>query len=246
MSIKYNKKLLGVVSSIVVAAGIGCGGSSTSNDQGTSFLAYGYFRLIEGEIVPVGGAILTLNPDNTLTGVDGVNDIVLIGVENRLTKQFVRLQRADCDYTVDGSFIEVPSDSTPMSTVLADAPDETDENEAVVGGDAEINPNRSIIATPINIVSADLAAFLNNNKAYLPQLPYRLTASCSVTGVTQAGDVITTNSLGFFINLVEESECCTGAGPGTGVGTGGVIGGGGIVATPVASPSPSATASVSN
>lgn len=218
---KINIHVAGIAALLSLGLLASCGSGGTgSNNQGASFLAYGYFTIIDGEIVPIGNVNLPLFTD--VSPFDGLSYQPLIGVENKLTKQFVRLLQADCSYKIDGSFIDIPNDSSAMSTVLAAAPAPDAPEAPPVNGDPEIDPNRSVVAHPIDMISPDLFAFLNNNRAYLPQLPFRMVATCSVTGVTQGGDVITTNGLPFAVQFYEAAECCTGAGliPGFQVGTG--------------------------
>jgi hypothetical protein len=199
----------------------GCGGSGTNNDQGTSFMAMGYFQDSSGDVGD-GGAIVPMFRDiGTPFGPNGERydiqqHITWMGLLNRLERQFVRVVRIDCSYKVEGSFLNVPNDSFGLSVVLAPTSDEEPG--------AGILPNISY--SPFQILSPDIYSFLNNNQALLPQLPYRMVATCSATGVTQSGTTMTTNPLNYFVNFVDESECCTGgeaegvpgfqAGPGTG------------------------------
>lgn len=77
------------------------------------------------------------------------------------------------------------------------------------------------------ILTPDLFAFLNVNRNYLPELPFRLVATCHAIGISQAGDVFETNPLRITVQFVDVSECCTSTGnespPGfqQGPGTGG-------------------------
>lgn len=219
---KINIHLAGIITLLSMGFLASCGSSgSGSNNQGTSFLAYGYFVEINDTVVPTSAADVPLFTDVSPTGADGLSFTRLIGVQNRLTRQFIRLVKADCEYKIDGSYIDLPSDSMAMSRVLAPATDE-DNQPPPVTGDPEINPDASTFAARIDLISPDMFAFINNNRAYLPQLPFRMVASCSVTGVTQAGDTITTNPISYFIHFYEEAECCTGVGsiPGFQLGTG--------------------------
>lgn len=212
-----NKKsfLIGLLS---IATFVGCGGSS-NNDQGTSFTAIGFYTDSTGEAGDA-GSILTLFTDVSPTQTEGLYSTTFMGFQNNLSNQFIRVSRIDCSYEVQGSFIDIPSDSFPGNVVLASSP------VAEAGAPApESAQNSSKGYTEFIVVSPDIYSYLNNNRAYLPELPFRMTATCSGVGVTQAGDILTTNPLNYFVQFVEESECCTGAGatPGfqTGPGAGG-------------------------
>lgn len=181
---------------------VSCGSGGSRNDQGSSFLAFGYFADTTGEVGET-GAILPMFTDFSVSGSDGLQRITYMGLRNLMTRQFVRVVRVDCDYQVEGSFIKLPSDSFGFSTVLGPVPD------AATGGEGE--PIAQIAYSGFQVLSPDLYSFLNNNRSLLPELPYRMVATCAATGVTQSGTTMTTNSLNYFIQFVEPSECCTGA-----------------------------------
>lgn len=211
----YAITILGLSFLSIFAASCGSGGSR--NDQGSSFLAFGYFADTTGEVGET-GAILPMFTDFSVSGSDGLQRITYMGLRNLMTRQFIRVVRVDCDYKVEGSFIKLPSDSFGFSTVLGPVP------EAGTAVDGE--PIAQISYSGFQVLSPDLYSFLNNNRSLLPELPYRMVATCAATGVTQSGTTMTTNSLNYFIQFVEPSECCTGAeqdgipdfqqGPGTG------------------------------
>ena len=188
-----------------------CGDAGSSNNQGTSFTAT---RYCQDSTCAAGssGAIVALSADRAaLTPLDPLSgQILLVAMEftNRLSDQFVRLDRIECDYTVPGSSpaLSIPLDSDAVGIVIE------------AGGTA---------AVEFGIVSPDLFAFLNASRNSLPELPFRAVANCQGVGVTQAGDTLVTNSLNYLIQFSEFAECCTGTGVGglggfqTGPGTGG-------------------------
>jgi hypothetical protein len=214
-------KITALLMTIVAVVGlvIGCGSSGVNNDQGTSFLALGFFDDPTGQVGRTGD-VLPLSND---VQPDVFNDSqywVFIGLANRLSRQFIRVVRIDCDYKVEGSFINIPSDSYAYSTVLGPV------GEAQNGGQGQQPQNdlSQTVYAGFQILSPDIFSFLNNNRVFLPSLPFRMVATCSATGVTQAGNTMTTNPLNFSIQFVRNEECCTGGpGPGfqQGVGTGG-------------------------
>ena len=223
--------LVGLVGILAVSCG-----SSTNNDQGTSFLAFGYYADAAGS-TGSSGTVAPLYTDVPVGNIDGLQTQTFMGLQNRLTRQFIRVVRFDCDYSVSGSFINIPSESFATSTVIGPTVATTTGGTTggatggttggTTGGAAGGGAVASRQYIGFQILSPDIYSFINNNKASFPELPFRMTAICSATGITQSGDVLTTNPLNYFIQFVENSECCTdGNGNGrpdfqVGTGTGG-------------------------
>jgi hypothetical protein len=184
---------------VSLLGGYGCG-SSSNNDQGTSFTALGFF--VPGTAGGTGqnGTIIPLFSDVSET--DGLSNLTSIGVQNRLQSQFIRVVRVDCSYDVQGSSLNIPDDSEPLGSIVE------------AGGS-------SFIA--IQVISPDIFSFLNNNQNSLPQLPFKMTVTCSVTGVTQAGDVLTTNPVHYPVQFVDTAEFFGGGPTVNGPGTGGTV-----------------------
>ncbi|MCC6220239.1 MAG: hypothetical protein IT291_03250 [Deltaproteobacteria bacterium] len=215
MSILKRIRLQNVVMAMTVAAALGCG-SATNNDQGTSFLALGFFETGDGDAGDA-GTVVYLN--NDVEGLQGVIPLFVpidkdpeeeglqggyIGLQNNLSAQFIRSERIDCCYTVPGadSSLNIPCDSWHFTTVLP-----ASEGE---------EPATSY--SQVEIVSPDIIAYLNVNTNSLPELPYRMVAECTVVGVSQAGDVFETNPVFYQIQFAELPECCEGVGEGFGGG----------------------------
>lgn len=226
---RSDKILKSVLGFVVLVSLVSCGGAS-NNDQGVSFLATGYFKrpVGGGELTPSSGSVANLFSDTSATGSDGLFVEISMGIQNNLTKQFIRVVRIDCDYDVAGSFIKIPSESFPESAVLVSATPPTTTSTSTTAGETTTITSTSSDFTSSSqiaflVLTPDLYSFINNNKASFPELPFRMTAVCSATGVTQAGDVMTTNPLNYFIQFVEDAEEGAGTGPGVGVGTGGTL-----------------------
>ena len=206
--------LLGLLTGVLCLGASSCGGGATNNDQGTSFLALGFFTVVDDEIVPSTQAIVPLATDssnfsnNNGLRADGNLVFRLLGMENRLSEQFIRATRVDCSYDVQGADIglAIPDDSVSKSFVLG-ATDTTEDNFA---GDENVRPQAFFMSVPV--VTTDIMSFLNVNRNSLPELPYTLTATCEVVGITEAGDVLTTNPVSLSVLLTDVSECCTGTG----------------------------------
>lgn len=190
-----------------------CGSTGTNNDQGTSFLGLGFFTDSTGTIGldEIVVALFSDSPSQaalTLNGqtVDAAAAVGFIGVQNRLTAQFVRVTQITCQYDIPGTSIPTVEDSSTFSTVLApvagaagDAPDVT-------------TPGGSTGYLGFSIFSIDLIAYLNSITNDLPQLPFRMIITCQATGISQAGDVLRTNDVQITANVVEFAECCDGSG----------------------------------
>jgi hypothetical protein len=214
------RKIHILIAAVVFGAAViaGCGGSS-NNDQGMSFQAIGWFQLDEDEeiepddrptglsglIVPLATDISALNvplPNGVTLEADGLAAFGAIGFENRMTTQYVLVQRVDCSYTVPGAdpSLVFPNDSHGMGVTLDPTPGPDDETTGTVF-------NRVYATIPV--ITPEFYAFLNVNRARLPALPFRLFISCRGVGVTQSGDVLETNAVNLTAQFVEVSECCT-------------------------------------
>lgn len=213
MSIITKKIFAGVLTTLTLAFSLGCG-SSTNNDQGASFLAFGWSNLVD-KSPNVSGLEVALAPDSpvlaTANGLplDGSRLSVGMALENRLSTQFIRVVRIDCSYDLQGASISIPDDSLNVSAVLAPT-SETGTTES--GANTTLGTesgNVAYIAFPV--VSTDIISYLNVNRNSLPELPFRMTAVCKAVGITQAGDTIETNELVLPIYFFDGSECCTGA-----------------------------------
>ena len=246
MSIKRNIRLLTLVSALIAGANFGCGsgsplgGGSTNNDQGTSFLAYGYFSDVAGA-TGVSGLYTFLAPDNnsvvpTPAGsviggtlqtypYDGRFTTLFMGLQNRLSSQYIRVTRIDCDYFVPGSdpSLVIPSDSFNTGTVIAAS---GIPETPIPGGPQAGVGSKGVVG--FNLISTDVYSFLNVNRNRLPELPFRMIAECKAIGIGQAGDVIVTNPLATTVTMLDAQECCTGGtittplgGFQTGTGSGG-------------------------
>lgn len=227
----FFKKLCSLILVAGTLAGgvVGCG-ESTNNDQGASFLALGWYIQDEGEVVPVGHASLALGTDTpTLVTDDVLGDgrqtFLLMGLQNRLTSQFLRLQRTDCSYEIQGSDpgLVIPTDATAISFLLGPSTEEGSTSD-----DENVLPQ--VVFYPVDLITTDIYAFLNVNRSRLPELPFNMTVTCTATGISQAGDELTTNTINFPITMTDTAECCTGTGA---QGNGGFQIGTGSGGTPV-------------
>jgi hypothetical protein len=175
-----------------------CGGTGTNNDQGTSFLAFGFFDDVNGETgVAQLGLPLAVNPLTQL--LNGASTVVtFIGVENRLASQFLRVTQINCSYEIPGTTIPTMVDAATTSFVLGPALP-VDEGEVQT-----TNGNVGYIG--FQIFSTDLISYINSRNEALPQLPFRVIATCNVQAISQAGDVFTSNDLSITAVAFESTE----------------------------------------
>ena len=213
MSIKLKRYIGAVVGAAFVCGGVMAGCGTTNNDQGTSFLATGYYAnpdpenntglsganvLLAPDLSAIGGVQGILNDDNDIftLSVDGGQLVIFMGLENRLSTQFLRVVRVDCSYHIPGAAISVPDDSYNSSFVIP-------QGGTVVDGNVT-EPGLGRIG--FEVLSTDILSYLNVNRNSLPALPFRMTATCRAVSVSQAGDVFTSNDLVFPMTMVEEAE----------------------------------------
>jgi hypothetical protein len=225
---------LGSVAALALSISMfGCTG--TNNDQGTSFQALGFFLDGSGASGQL-GSIVFLNESSPSRSAEGLSQVSTplfipssigpngvqggyIGLENMLTSQFIRTVGANCSYSVPGAdaSLTIPSDSWFFTTVLG--PAEGGE------GTGTSSSRGNVAFAQIVIVSPDVIQFLSVNQNRLPALPFRMLVECDVTGISQSGNVLTTNPVHFQIIFDEFPECCSASenDPGfqTGAGTGG-------------------------
>ena len=194
-----------LISSFAIFAMTSCGGS-TNNDQGTSFLALGWFIGSGTDVSPSTQVDATISGAANLAGA-GRAEFRLLGVENRLETQFIRITRVDCSYDVQGGdpSLIIPNDSVSKSFVLGANPGSdvlTPAGDAQIGS-ADENARPTVFFISVPVITTDVLAFLNANINLLPQLPFTMTTTCEAVGITQAGDVLTTNPASISVLLSE-------------------------------------------
>lgn len=213
----------GILAAALFVGATSCG-SVSNNDQGTSFTAIGWYIIDENdELIPSTTRVEPLaldTADPALGGGGGRAAFHLMGLQNRLSGQFININRVDCRYEVQGSSIRIPNEAIPKGFVLGSFngpfPDQPD-----VEVDDEENTLPNVLFMNVDVVTTDIFSFLNVNRASLPELPFMMAATCKAVGTTQAGDVLETNEITLEVIFTDPAECCTGApgfqnGPGSG------------------------------
>ena len=226
-----------LILSLVVGA-LSCGGNATNNDQGTSFLALGYYDDADGEVgrsalvAPLFYDLSLWSTDHQ-TPVEGLMSWVFLGLQNRLSCQYMRVDRVECDYDIQGTNLTIPSDSHTFSAVIDPTgpcvnPLTGTDEEGEGSSEGSDTTGGNMIYAGIEVLSPDLYSFLNVYQNHLPQLPFRMTVTCRAIGTSQAGDTFRTNDVHLLVQFVDTAECCGANANGTpgfqnGTGTGGTF-----------------------
>ena len=214
MSIFRKLGLASVLLTLVVAGIVSCGGG-TNNDQGTSFSADG-FKTEAGSAVT---EALTVAVNTDVPGTDGLayqSGRICMTISNHLCAQSIRINRIDCDYSIQGADagFRVPSSALNSSYILSatggcsfDSTGSSSSSSATSTASGTTTIDRCF-----DILPADQLSYLMVNQSQLPAFPYVIDTICRAVGVTQSGDVLVTNDLYFEIKAVDRAECCTGTG----------------------------------
>lgn len=175
---------------------LSCGSAGTNNDQGIIFQSIGYFTSSAGDSGDSGEIVALSSTTNDFGGFGAFNGRTLttfIGLRSNLSSQFINLVRIDCDYTIQGASVNIPSDSVSSGGVISSGSD---------------------FYTEFEMITPDIFSFLNVNRNSLPELPFRMTAFCAGVGISEAGDTFVTNRSPFFIQFVESAAVTTNPGSG--------------------------------
>jgi hypothetical protein len=184
----------------------GCG-TASNNDQGVSFTNLGFFstddegvcedRGIGGLAIPLGSA----------AGDGGItNGFTCIGIQNNLSGQFIRTDRAMISYFVAGASVQPPSTVVALTTVLG--PGSTGPDSTLPDG----VKNPSQVIAGFNILPADIRTYISLNRADFPELPFTLIATVTVSGITSAGDRLDSNESSIGIELTTDTPIDAGSG----------------------------------
>lgn len=198
----------------VAALGIasGCGGAS-NNDQGVSVTLLGFFAegLEAGEDeLPAGLTGLILPLDSASLEPSFPAATAFIGVQNNLRNQFFRVEGVHLSYDAQGARVAIPDDFYPVTTTVGPFVSEeggSEEDDSVFDStlpdsfSGENAPGNVSIAE-IDVITASILEFINLNRNSFPDLPFKIAATATVTGVTSAGDRIETNPATLVIDFI--------------------------------------------
>lgn len=187
---------------------VGCG-SASNNDQGVSFTNLGFFSADDegvcedGGITGIGVTLGSSTGDGNITGIS-----VCMGIQNNLSGQFIRSDRAIVSYSVPGSSIQPPSAVVPFTIVLG--PGSTGPDSTLPDG--VNNPSKVIVG--VDVLPSEIRSFLSLNRESFPEAPYTLIANVTVSGITSAGDRLETNEASLAIEVVVDNPINPTAGDG--------------------------------
>ncbi|RMD85533.1 MAG: hypothetical protein D6808_05050 [Candidatus Dadabacteria bacterium] len=216
------KVLIGVG---LILSVLSCG--STNNDQGVSFTFLGYFSEVPDDpsgAVPAGVVGLSA-PLSTATGESSASFggaiVTVAGVQNNLSGQFIRVDRIFMSYNIPGASAQPPDTSAALSILLGPASSSTssggDTGTGTEGGGSSGASGSSLPDSFANgslsninyaqfmVVPPEIIAWLNFNRAKLPEPPFTMTVTAYLSGVTSAGDRMDTNSVPLFIQFVPDN-----------------------------------------
>jgi hypothetical protein len=195
----------GVVLAACLAV-VGCGSGGGSNDQGVSFRALGVFQEQE-QVAPSVDTFDAENPEgdsgriislsntpvipNDING-DGDLDGGFLGMRNELVSQGINVQGINVKIFIPGALLNNPvaTDFVPLAVSLG--PSKVAEGETL----------HNTFYSQTIVVSADVMAFLNQNRTLLPRTPFNMNIVMKISGISDSGDDFDTNEITY--NVVVE------------------------------------------
>ena len=207
--------------SAVLALGLalnGCG--SSPNDQGVSFSLLGF-----GELTTDAATGRTVCSSATFTNLVDValSDIiegngVIVGcpvIQNNMTNVTVRSERVNLSFFIAGATDQPPSSSTAATIVLGPVQNVADPNTGnptnptnpTNPGTQPVNGQNAIQSrgtVPVNLVPQATRAWLSENRASLPNPPFSMDITVTVSGITSAGDQLVSNQALIQANVTND------------------------------------------
>ena len=205
-----------IMLSLLLLAAVGCGGGR--NDQGVSFVFYGWYTdigdlnsngLATG-IVPLASLNPEVNPEEAgvTPSSTGGGTWAFAGVQNHLSGEAIRVERAYHTYFIPGASIQPPATSVAAPGSLGPA-------QGVVGATNEFGDTGSTLPPSYGergsigwigtwIIPPSVKEWIFLNKEYLPEPPFTLVVTTYLTGVTTAGDRLDTNSVDFEVTITPD------------------------------------------
>lgn len=170
----------------------GCG---TSNDQGISFRALGFFADGAGSVGDLGRCV-SFTDDVQVPSPDSTGALsgAFLGLQNNLASEGIQLDHVDLSYSISGASIFIPSDVNARSTRLGPA-----------SGQEPAPTNAATHFLQTIIVSRNIFKFLNDNRSRLPQPPFEMVALATAVGTADSGEVFRTNRVTYQMHFVDGS-----------------------------------------
>lgn len=220
-SMSIAKVIIAVVFlSAIVVLYVGCN-SAVNNNNGASFTNLGFFQSLpesNDDTLPTAetvkfAPISTSNPETGGTSTQGAITSV-IGLQNNMDQMFIRTTKVILQYFIAGAVVNPPSTELPLNIVLGPAvksssgtSSDSSSSSTSTGfksslpdsfGDGSI-PNRRFVS--ITAVPVEVMAWLNLNRDSLPELPFTMSVTAEVVGITSAGDTIVSNQAVLFVQV---------------------------------------------
>lgn len=211
------KSLIGLL--LIPAFIIGCGGAS-SNDQGVSFTFLGWFSEVPssgssttgllGKIVPINGG--TTDETGDLTGGTGAV-FAVAGVQNNLDGQFIRTDRMLFSFEIEGAEAQPPSTVQPFSGIVGPGSNSGSSSSSSSSADAASSARSSLPPNFTNantlygnvpVVPLEVMQWINFNRSSLPELPFTMVVTASISGITSGGDRLDTNPMQFIVEFTPD------------------------------------------
>lgn len=195
----------------------GCG-DSKGNDQGVSFGFRSWAPMsataitcpppqsITTLIVPLSGSFgsqTALPDDETGGGVNfqansgsaGGAAFLTMVLDNYLSKEAIRVDRAFHSYFIPGASVQPPDTSVGVSATLGPGVtlgDEFQSDSTLPDGFSTIG---STTCANVPIITADIRTFLNLNRSSFPEPPFVMVVETYASGVTTSGTRLDTNPI---------------------------------------------------
>jgi len=189
------KRIAKCLLAIVAATALWSCGSASNNDQGVSFTLFGFFTSETGGTGEVGANV----PLSTRSEGNQGFIATYYGLQNNMTGVGIRTQRAMISYYVEGSTIQPPDTTQAVAALMG--PSGSALGSSLPPGFAN---GKNIAYAGVPIVPPDIMAWLNLNRASLPELPFQMTVRTYITGITTAGDRLDTNPLDFRVTFLPD------------------------------------------
>jgi len=218
---------LRTLSALMLVLGInGCGGGGANNDAGMSFTLNG-FNAIQNNACSlttfVSAIAMPISGGGAAENSGSVGAFSCFNVQNNLVTQSVRVDRAMIRYFVAGASSQPPSTVTAAGVVLGAAngatslpngngsqPGTKPGGTLPSGGTGGAGGTGSSSSAPratadFAVVPAAVGEWISSHRSELPEPPFEMIASVTVSGITSAGNRIETNELPLSVVVTEDN-----------------------------------------
>lgn len=208
-----NRKIFKTITIFSTAAMLLAGCGSAPNDQGVSFSLLGYMAIDIDEDTGERTCSIDTSTSGYLANLGTSSDIgasATLGcilLQNNLTGQFIRAERVNLSYFIAGASEQPPS-TVQAQTVVLGPLGSGDSGTTSTGPNTTLPPgftslgNR--ISTGVFLIPDETHRWLSLNRDKLPDPPFIMQVTASVTGVTSAGDVLVSNEAGTSVEVVSD------------------------------------------